>query len=76
METDTATLTDDRTMTLSRWFRASPAQVYAAWTDPGILPRWFGPKGWTCETHAMDLRVGGEWRFARAAVLAWLGAAA
>ncbi len=63
METDTATLTDDRTMTLSRWFRASPAQVYAAWTDPGILPRWFGPKGWTCETHAMDLRVGGEWRF-------------
>ena len=54
---------DEHTMTLERVFRASPAQVYAAWTDPEALPRWFGPKGYTCETHAMDLRVGGEWRF-------------
>ncbi len=54
---------DDRTLVISRVFRATPAQVYAAWTDPAILPRWFGPEGYTCETHAMDLRVGGEWRF-------------
>ena len=60
---EAVTLADDRTLTLSRWFRASPAQVYAAWTDPEALPRWFGPNGWTCETHVMDLRVGGEWRF-------------
>lgn len=52
-----------RTLTLTRHFRATPAQVYAAWTDPVALPRWFGPAGWTCETHAMDLREGGEWRF-------------
>jgi uncharacterized protein YndB with AHSA1/START domain len=57
------TAVDDRTLILSRSFRASPAQVYAAWTDPDALPRWWGPEGWTCETHAMDLRVGGEWRF-------------
>lgn len=52
-----------RTMTIERSFRASPAQVYAAWTDPAILPRWFGPEGWTCETEAIDIREGGEWRF-------------
>lgn len=58
----TATL-DDRVLTLTRRFRASPAQVYAAWTDPEVLPRWFGPEGWSCRTHAIDIRVGGEWRF-------------
>ncbi len=53
----------ERTMVIERVFRASPAQVHAAWTDPEALPRWFGPKGYSCETQAMDLRVGGEWRF-------------
>ncbi len=57
------TSTDERTMTLTRHFDATPAQVYAAWTDPDVLPRWFGPNGFSCETHVMDLRVGGEWRF-------------
>ncbi|WP_176556072.1 SRPBCC domain-containing protein [Rubellimicrobium rubrum] len=57
---DTATLPDDRVLTITRWFRASPAQVYAAWTDPEALPRWFGPNGYSCEAHAKDLRVGGE----------------
>ena len=53
----------DRTLVLTRHFRASPAQVYAAWTDPEVLPRWFGPDGYACRTHAIDIRVGGEWRF-------------
>ncbi len=54
---------DDRTMRLERTFRASPAQVFAAWTDPKALPRWFGPDGFACRTHRIDLRVGGEWVF-------------
>ena len=53
----------DRTSTLTRQFAATPAQVYAAWTDPTALPRWFGPEGYSCRTHAIDVRVGGEWRF-------------
>ena len=53
----------DRTLILTSHFRASPAQVYAAWTDPEVLPRWFGPDGYACRTHAIDIRVGGEWRF-------------
>jgi uncharacterized protein YndB with AHSA1/START domain len=48
---------------LERRFRAPPEQVWAAWTDPAILPRWFGPAGFTCRTHDIDLREGGLWRF-------------
>jgi uncharacterized protein YndB with AHSA1/START domain len=51
------------TMTLTRTFAATPAQVWAAWTDPAILPRWFGPQGFTCATHQIDIREGGQWRF-------------
>lgn len=54
---------DDRVLTIERSFRATPAQVYAAWTDPAVLPLWFGPDGFTCRTHAIDVREGGEWRF-------------
>jgi uncharacterized protein YndB with AHSA1/START domain len=50
-------------MTLTRTFAATPAQVWAAWTDPAILPRWFGPAGFTCTTHDIDIREGGQWRF-------------
>jgi uncharacterized protein YndB with AHSA1/START domain len=53
----------DHSLSLERRFRAPPALVYAAWTDPEALPRWFGPRGWICETEVLDLRVGGEWRF-------------
>jgi uncharacterized protein YndB with AHSA1/START domain len=51
------------TMTLTRTFAATPAQVWAAWTDPAVLPRWFGPEGFGCRTHEIDIREGGQWRF-------------
>lgn len=54
---------DDRTLSLERGFRATPAQVYAAWTDPEALPRWFGPDGFACHTRRIDPREGGEWVF-------------
>lgn len=54
---------EDRTLTLSRHIAAPPGRVWAAWTDPAILPRWFGPDGYRCTTQAIDLREGGEWRF-------------
>jgi uncharacterized protein YndB with AHSA1/START domain len=54
---------DDLTMTLTRTFAAPLTKVWEAWTDPAILPRWFGPDGITCETHEIDLRPGGVWRF-------------
>jgi uncharacterized protein YndB with AHSA1/START domain len=37
--------------------------VFAVWTDPKHLARWWGPDGFTTTTSAFDLRVGGVWRF-------------
>ena len=51
------------TMTLNRFFDATPAQVWTAWTDPTILPKWFGPKGYSCKTKEINLVDGGVWRF-------------
>ena len=41
---------------------ASPARVFAAWTDPDQLRRWWGPPGATCPAAEVDLRVGGRYR--------------
>ena len=37
--------------------------VYNAWTNPKILQKWWGPKGFTNTFHEFDLRVGGKWKF-------------
>ena len=36
---------DDRTMVLERVIAAPVARVWAAWSDPAALPRWWGPAG-------------------------------
>lgn len=53
----------DREIVLSRVFAAPRELVYRAWTDPEHIQRWFGPRGFSCTTHAIDMRVGGSWRF-------------
>lgn len=55
--------TDDRTMVLERVIAAPLAAVWAAWSDPDALPRWWGPEGFSCRTKRIDLRPGGEWVF-------------
>lgn len=39
---------------------ARPAKVYAAWTQPDLLAKWWGPKA----EAEVDLRVGGRFRLA------------
>lgn len=63
MQRDWGRKLDDLNLTLTRHFDATPAQVWAAWTDLAILPRWFGPIGYSCQTKEIDLRTGGQWRF-------------
>lgn len=53
----------DRQITLTRLIAAPPEKVWRAWTDPALLPRWFGPEGYSCRTKEIDLREGGLWRF-------------
>jgi uncharacterized protein YndB with AHSA1/START domain len=51
-------------ITLKRRLPAAPAKVYAAWTNPTQLARWFGPAD-TVEGSVkaeLDVRVGGRFR--------------
>jgi uncharacterized protein YndB with AHSA1/START domain len=41
---------------------ATQARVFAAWTDPAQLQRWWGPVGVTCSLAEVDLRPGGRYR--------------
>lgn len=53
----------DREIVMTRVFRASPRQVFDAWTKPELLAQWFGPPSWSLPGCEIDLRVGGAWRF-------------
>lgn len=46
----------------SRVLNATPAAVFAAFADPAVLAKWWGPKGFRDTIHAFDFRVGGMWR--------------
>ncbi len=51
-------------LTLTRRFKAAPAKVYAAWTDPEKIARWFGPAGIEAGSvqAEIDLRIGGYYK--------------
>jgi uncharacterized protein YndB with AHSA1/START domain len=53
----------DRELVLARVFDAPRALVFKMWTDPEHVMKWFGPKGFACTLHEMNVRVGGRWRF-------------
>jgi uncharacterized protein YndB with AHSA1/START domain len=54
------TVTHD-TFSLERVYAASPARVFAAWSQPQIKARWFGgPEEWGPDIHEIDFRVGGH----------------
>lgn len=49
-------------LVITRVFKAPPALVFAAWTQPEHLAHWSGPQGFTTPHHEMDLRPGGRYR--------------
>ena len=51
-------------LTLKRRLNAIPEKVYAAWTDPEKIARWFGPAQVRAGSvqASIDLRVGGRYR--------------
>jgi uncharacterized protein YndB with AHSA1/START domain len=54
------------TLTIARHYRAAAGRVWAAWTEPDAVARWWGPAGWTTTVEHMDVRPGGQWRFSMA----------
>ena len=64
-QAQTATLTTpaDREIHVERVFDAPRERVFAAYTDPDLIPEWWGPHGTSTVVDQMDVRAGGGWRF-------------
>jgi len=49
-------------LTIVRRIKAPPARVYAAWTRPELMARWWGPDAGPVLSAEADPRVGGHFR--------------
>jgi len=64
-QTQTATVTTptDREIHVERVFDAPRERVFAVYTDPELIPEWWGPRGTSAVVDQMDVEPGGSWRF-------------
>jgi uncharacterized protein YndB with AHSA1/START domain len=53
----------DREIRIERVFDAPRERVFAIYTDPELIPRWWGPRRYTTTVEKMDVRTGGDWHF-------------
>jgi uncharacterized protein YndB with AHSA1/START domain len=60
MSTTTVTTPNELEIRVERVFDAPRAHVYSVWTDPELIPQWWG-EGTVVEE--MDVRPGGTYRF-------------
>ena len=63
----TAIYSEGGDLFMERTFAAPRERVWQAFTDPLIVPRWWGPHGTTTTVEEMDVRVGGRWRYVSSA---------
>ncbi|HEX8854007.1 MAG TPA: SRPBCC family protein [Thermoleophilaceae bacterium] len=59
----TITTPSDREIRVERVFNAPRDQVFSVYTNPDLIPEWWGPRGMTTVVDEMDVRRGGRWRF-------------
>jgi len=59
----TLTMPSDREIVMARVFDAPRELVFKAYTDPNLIPQWWGPRGDTTSVDKMDVRPGGVWRY-------------
>jgi uncharacterized protein YndB with AHSA1/START domain len=54
----------DREVVIEREFEVPARFLFAAWSRPEHLRKWFGPAGWPVTLCEMDFRKGGRFRIA------------
>jgi len=54
-------------LVFERTFDAPRAQVWEAFTNPAIVPLWWGKHGTTTVVEEMDVRPAGRWRYVNSA---------
>jgi uncharacterized protein YndB with AHSA1/START domain len=59
----TLLLPSDREIVIERIFNAPRKPLFRAHTAPSLIPRWWGPAGYTTTVDRMDVKPGGAWRF-------------
>jgi uncharacterized protein YndB with AHSA1/START domain len=59
----TLTILSDKEIKIERVFDAPMELVFKAYTDPDLVPRWWGLKHTTTIVDKMDVRPGGLWRY-------------
>jgi len=52
---------------MERVFDAPRELVFRAFTDPELIPRWWGMRDSTTVVDSMDVRPGGAWRYVQIA---------
>ena len=64
-ERTTTERTSEREMVVTRTFNGPACIVFAAWTKPELLQRWWAPKsiGMSFVSCEVDVRTGGTYRF-------------
>jgi uncharacterized protein YndB with AHSA1/START domain len=60
MNTTTVTTPDELEIRVERVFDAPRAHVFSVWTDPELIPEWWGDD---TVVEEMDVRPGGTYRF-------------
>lgn len=58
----------DRKIVIERIYPASIEEVWELWTTKEGIESWWGPDGFSVKVHELDLRAGGEMRYAMTAV--------
>ena len=57
-----------RRITIERTLKAPIGEIWDMWTTKEGLESWWGPDGFAVKVHTLDLRPGGELRYAMTAV--------
>lgn len=52
-----------REIVFEREYDAPPERVFTLFTDPKLVPQWWGSAGAKLVVEEMDVRAGGRWRF-------------
>jgi uncharacterized protein YndB with AHSA1/START domain len=61
------TVSNKPAITIERTYRAAIDDVWDLWTTKAGIESWWGPTGFTTEVQHLDLRAGGEFRYAMTA---------
>jgi uncharacterized protein YndB with AHSA1/START domain len=59
----TVTTPSDREVAIERVFDAPRERVFAAFTDPDLIPQWWGSHEDTTTVDKMEVKTGGDYRF-------------